>query len=33
MIDKKKACFGAASFANVRIEVADIKKISMRIKK
>lgn len=33
MIDKKKACFGVSSFANVRIEVPDIKKIVIRIQK
>ncbi|MEW6672093.1 MAG: hypothetical protein AB1427_10320 [Thermodesulfobacteriota bacterium] len=32
MIEKKKACFGASSFANVRIEVQDIKKVSLRLK-
>jgi len=33
MVDKKNACFGVSSFANVRIKVPDIKKISIRIKK
>lgn len=33
MMDKKKACFGVSAFANVRIELGDIKKISMRLKK
>jgi hypothetical protein len=33
MVDKKNACFGVSSFANVRIGVSDIKKITIRIKK
>ncbi len=33
MMDKKKVCFGAAAFANVRIELADIKKVSLRLKR
>ena len=33
MVDKKKACFGTSSFANVRIGVSDIKIITIRIRK
>lgn len=32
MIDRNKPCFGSSSFAHVRIEVADIKKVSLRLK-